>query len=206
MPGPVGSHHAVAPRARVRSDGPPGDGYFYPRETLEILGMPDLNYSQLRAVFRLVRVQAGFAPPPGRVEVGSGGRGEWARFSLLDIAGARVALQLASAPAHSGRPTRRLQLKPVWDACLALRAAGFDNPLLDVPLERSGRRVLAFIDGGLIDPLTKQQALDIARSRTSGFLEDRNLEDAELSHRLECEAVRAGASMTVHTNDESPNS
>lgn len=185
----------VQPRRRIRDDGPPGDGYFYPREALEILGVAGLDYAQLRRVFVIAREQAGFGVRPGRMPACEPTRGEWARFSLLDIAAARVLIRLASAPPGSGRATSRLQLEPVRRACQALRSVGFDNPLLDVPMERNGRKVLAFINGDLIDPVSGQHALDLAFDRTRGFLEDAGLADAELRERVARDAQRLAGPM-----------
>lgn len=175
MPGRVAEHREVAPRVRVRADGPDGDGCFYPREAVEILGLSELDYRQLRRLYKLVRKQAGYKEVKGRL---------WARFSLLDLAAMRVAVELAAPDAGAERRGQRLQLAPVEGACEALRSAGVENPLLDVRMERVGRKVFAVVEGHMVDPTSGQGVLDWSQQAARNFLVARELEVASLDVAL----------------------
>jgi hypothetical protein len=158
VPGRVADHAEVSPRLRVRPDGPEGDGYFFPREAVAILGAEHLDYRQIKRLFRLARTQAGLSVPGG-----------WSRFSLLDLAAMRVALDLAT-PGEGSSGAERLQLAPVERACEALRRIGVANPLLDVRMERMGRRVFAVVDGEVLDPTNGQMVLAWSQEAARSFL------------------------------------
>lgn len=149
-----------APRPRTRDD-LPGEGYLFPGEVAEMLGCRDIDYRQLRRLFRLVRTQAG-APVRD---------GKWARFTLKDVAALRVALDLSGGSSALERG-KHLQVAPLEHACRALRAQGVSNPLLDVPMKRSGTVVFAEIDGVLFDPLNGQLTLKDSRDVLQRYVED----------------------------------
>jgi hypothetical protein len=134
---------APAQRLRDRED----DGYFYPREIVEMLELADVDYHQLRRLFEVVRKQAGTAIPEG-----------WSRYSLLDIAALKILIDLCGGVSALQRG-RRLRVGPVDEACQALRRQGFDNPLLDVRMMRDGDRVFAAVDASVLDPVSGQTAL-----------------------------------------------
>ncbi len=201
--GRVSEHREVAPRARLRESGP-GDGYFYPREVTAILGLHGIDYRQLRQLHTLVRDQAGLPHAPAE---------EWARFSLLDMAATIVAIRLALRDSiDRPRRGRRMQLGPVRRACMALREAGYANPLLDVPMERAGRTVFALVNGELVDPTTGQIALDLSSSQARavtfdqavGFMKDRAMEDPELLARLTSDSAPSGSPVQRPAVDRDP--
>lgn len=112
-----------------------------------MLGIDDVDYHQLRRLFRLVREQGGGAPNDG-----------WSRYTLTDIAALNIAIELCGGK-HALQPGRHLQIEPLRKACRALRQQGIANPLLEVRLERQGRKVFADVGGTLFDPQTGQTAL-----------------------------------------------
>jgi hypothetical protein len=143
----------------------------------EIVGCTELDYYQLRRLFRLVRYQAGREVTDSR----------WARYSLRDIAALRVVIELAGGRAAMRRG-RRLQLAAIEGACAALIAAGVTEPLLEVPLVRQGRAVFAVINGSIIDPTNGQTVLREAFESAAAWLADR---EATLLDRLREERDRA---------------
>lgn len=157
-----------APRPRVRPD-LPGEGYLFPGEVARLLGCEDVDYHQLRRLFRLVRAQVD-------AEVRER---KWARYSLLDVAALRIALELCGGVEALG-PGRRLSIAPVDEACRLLRARGVNNPLLDVPMRRHGRTVLVEIDGMLFNPGNGQLVLRNTSSLIRDFV-DRGLAEIEAS-------------------------
>lgn len=148
MPDRLRDHGTVPPLDRVRDL--PADGYFFPNEVAHMLRIVDIDYHQLRRLFRLVREQSGTTLNTG-----------WSRYTLTDIAAVEVAIRLCGGKDKLGRG-RRLRIKPVQDACMALHQQGIANPLLDVPLARQGQRILAYVGGTLYDPVTGQTALRAA--------------------------------------------
>ena len=155
-----------APRPRVRPD-LPGEGYLFPGEVARLLGCENADYHQLRRLFRLVRTQV-----DGEVR-----ERKWARYSLLDVAALRIALDLCGGT-DALSPGRRLSIAPLDEACRLLRARGVNNPLLDVPMRRHGRTVLVEIDGMLFNPRNGQLVLRATSSLIHDFV-NRDLEDLE---------------------------
>src|ERR1700674_1575884 len=152
------------PRSRL-SEKP---GYFYPAEVARILGWANADYAQMRAVLKLVRPQA---RQPDR---------KWARYDVSDLASIRIAIELAGGVGVLA-PGRRLRLRPIHEACVALRLAGFERPLLEVPLARHGRRVVALVKGVVFEPTTgqlvaRQVSADIEQLLTTHQLEGDVLE------------------------------
>jgi hypothetical protein len=136
-----------------------GDGasYFYAAEVVRVLDLQGIDYSQLRRILRLAR------PPdaqPGR---------RWARFTFEDLVAIRLAVRLAGGTAALSTG-RRLQLAELERACARLRALGIANPLLEVPLHRAGRSIVAEIDGVTFRPATGQLSLTDTRARVNDFL------------------------------------
>ena len=156
MADPLSAHGPKAPARRVRDL--PGDGYYFPGEVADLLGVRAADYHQLRRLFRLVRRHSATPVPAGDRS--------WSRYTLTDIAAIQVALAICGGPevlAHG----RRLRLAPLERACQALSDLGIANPLLDVRLQIQGRQVLASIDGVVFDPVTGQTALsDVLRLLT----------------------------------------
>jgi len=153
----IENHGAQAPRTRIR----PGllVAEFFPGEVARLLGLNGIDYAQLREMHKVGRLSRGL-PAPGR---------GWARFSLADLATLEVLLTLGG-----GRGAllagRRLVLGDVTATCDSLRGLGFDNPLLQVPLAREGRRILARVDGFVFEPATGQLVLASAWQRVDAFL------------------------------------
>jgi hypothetical protein len=136
-----------------------GDGaaYFYAAEVVRILGLQGIDYTQLRRILRLAR-RPDAAPDR-----------KWARFTFEDLVAIRVAVSLAggSAALSAGR---RLQLAELERACARLRALGVTNPLLEVPLRREGRTIVAQVDGVTFRPATGQLSLTDTSTRVYDFL------------------------------------
>lgn len=134
-----------------------GATYFYAAEVVRILGLDGIDYAQLRRLLRLVRPAD--AQPSRR----------WARFSFDDLVGLRVALRLAGGM-EALAEGRRLQLAELERTCARLRQLGIARPLLDVPLRREGRAIVAEVDGVTFRPTTGQLALTDISSRVGDFL------------------------------------
>jgi hypothetical protein len=148
------------PRPRTRDD-LPGEGYLFPGEVAELLDCGDIDYHQLRRLFRLVRTQAG-------VQVRTR---KWARYTLKDVAALRIALELCGGSDALARG-KHLQMAALEHACTALRVQGVANPLLDVPLHRMGAIIVAEINGVLFDPTSGQTTLRDSRDRLQQYLDD----------------------------------
>lgn len=152
---------------------------FFPGEVARLLGLDGVDYSQLRRLFILARTLRGETPP---------NRG-WSRFTLADLAATEVLVALGG-----GREVlasgRRLILGRVELTCLALREMGFDNPLLQVPLARDGRRILARVDGYVFEPVSGQLTIEETGRKVSEFLEQRMIEDREVRSAIRAERSR----------------
>ncbi|MBN7535249.1 hypothetical protein I3U85_13715 [Mycobacteroides abscessus subsp. abscessus] len=155
------NHDAVSPRKRVRNRA--DDGYFYPGEVAEMLGVRSIDYHQLRGLFHLIREQSGG---------GETTRG-WSRYTLTDVAALRVALDLCGG-ADALQKGRHLRLGNLAAVCRALRAQGIANPLLDVQLRRQRSRVYAVIRGTMFDPLTGQTVLADTTTIVTRYVQDEN--------------------------------
>ncbi|MGH2719532.1 MAG: hypothetical protein ACRDJU_13280 [Actinomycetota bacterium] len=152
----------MAPRTPDCTTKPPsaradGAAYFYPTEVVRILGLRGIDYAQLRRLLRLVR-PAGSQPSRG-----------WARYSFEDLVAVRVAVGLAGGREALAQG-RRLQIAEVERACARLHELGIARPLLEVPLRREGRAVLAECQGMTFRPATGQLALTEVSDRIHEFL------------------------------------
>lgn len=174
-----------SPRPRVPEE-PGQDGYFFPGEVAELLGCRDIDYHQLRRLFRLVRIQAAV---PVRER-------KWARFTLRDIAALRIALNLCGGVAALDEG-RHLRIAPLERACAALRDQGVVNPLLDVPMRREGIIVFAEIDGQLFNPVNGQMRLDEARDMVTEYLAGLEFKVPTLERRRMVRALRSEAKHPV---------
>jgi hypothetical protein len=134
-----------------------GAAYFYAAEVVGILGLEGIDYAQLRRLLRLVR------PPDAQPSR------SWARFSFEDLAGIRVALRLAGGT-EALADGKRLQIAELERTCSRLRQLGIARPLLDVPLRREGRAIVAEVDGVTFRPVTGQLALTDISNRVGAFL------------------------------------
>jgi hypothetical protein len=74
---------------------------------------------------------------------------------------------------------------------------GFDNPLLQVPLKREGRQILAKVDQYVFEPSTGQLVIEDAGDRIDRFLELRIIEDQEVRA-----AIHAERESVRHTSSE----
>lgn len=147
---------------------------FRPHDLPELLGIADLDYRQLRKLYELARWQGGRSVAPG-----------WAQMSVRDISAMGVAAELALTSVNTLPLTRpRMMLKPVVDACQALLGRGVIEPLLTVRMQRVGRRVLAVVDGTVMDPTTGQIALDIALASTQSLIGGESVAGFLPSHNL----------------------
>jgi len=170
----VHDHQERAPARRVRDAGEHADGYFFPGEVARLLELDGVDYHQLRRIFRLVREQAGLKDAAGR---------QWSRFSFRDLARTEAVLRVCGGREALG-PDRKTNLTGIKQACAALRGQGFTDPLLQVPLVRQGRRILALVDGAILDPVTGQLLLQAVSVRTELFLAERAISDPSLREAL----------------------
>lgn len=174
----------MAPRAEKRQLRSPrkrtaGDGYFFPNEAVKILRLERVDYYQLRRLFELVRDASG-KPYRG---------GKWARFSFQDLAALRVAIDLAGGT-QALRKGRRLQLKPIADACQALRLRfGLSSPLTQARLYREGRTVVAELAGLHFVP-------------QSGQIVFSGLGVAARRHVVACDSPKGLAKVLKHLHDD----
>lgn len=139
------------PKARVASDSAV-EGYFYAGEATRILRLDDIDYQQVRRLFRFVREQAG-------TPLNSDDGRKWARFTISDLACMESLVHLCggrAALAHG----RRLRIRPIRLACEWLRAQGIDNPLLQVPMIRVGDQVFAVLDGNVVHARSSQLVIE----------------------------------------------
>ena len=187
----VRRHAETAPKRRVRSN--PAVAEFFPGEAARLLGLGMIDYAQLRELFRLARVARG--------DEGIG-RG-WSRFSLADLAAVEILVELGGGR-EALAEGRRLVLGDVQATCVALRLMGFDDPLLQVPLARDGRRILARVDAFVLEPRTGQLVLETAWQHVDAFLRERAIASSELRSVISAERrrVRPSRKRTLPVSDE----
>lgn len=151
MPDRVEQHDDLQPRRRVRPE-VDSDGHFFPGEAARLIGVPGLDYRQLRDIFQLVREQAGtaFADPKS-----------WSRYSYVDLAGAIEVVRLCidTDALDAGRKPR-LRLARLRRACLQLRKQGLSNPLLQAKLDLVDGQIVAQIQGLTFNPRNGQLLLE----------------------------------------------
>lgn len=186
----VADHRERSPASRR---GVAASAEFFPGEAARLLGLDGVDYSQLRQLYLLARRLRG-APSPGR---------GWSRFELADLAAVEVLVSLGGGRERLARG-RRLVLGQLEATCLALADLGFDDPLLQVPLSRDGRRILAKIDGYVFEPATGQLVIDGAAERVNAFLEDRLIDDRAVraAIRAECRRLRPHRRRTLAVDQE----
>jgi hypothetical protein len=180
MAGQVRLRGIKEPADRTPSDRPE-EGQFFPREVVQILGIPFIDYQQLRTLYGIARQQAGHAKP-GR---------QWARYSVTDIACIERLIQIGGGPtalAKGQGPRFRIDSAPLLETCRALREMGYQNPLLEVVIVRQGRQYLAEVSGSLFNPATGQQTLDRAMGGVGMYLGPQI--DERLAERLQDGARR----------------
>ncbi len=177
MPRRVSQSHPTAPASRVADQGDL-DGYFYAGEAAKILKLDHIDYSQIRTLFRFVREQAG-------VPVSDVDR-RWSRFTLTDLTCMEALVDLCGGRAALGRG-RRLRLKPVRRACEWLRAQGISNPLLQIPMSRTGDQVFVLVDGAMVQPGTGQVVLTNMIEIVRDYVRDELETDDRLSAAITAE-------------------
>ena len=173
----ISEHAELRPAERTR--GGLVEAHFFPGEVARLLRLGDIDYSCLRRLFVLARTTRGEEPPSP----------SWARFNLTDLAATEVLVSLGGGR-ECLQPGRRLVLGDIEPACEALRAMGIGNPLLDVPLARSGRRILALVGKYVLTPSTGQLALDYAQDQVEQFLRVRLIEDRAVRAAIRAERRR----------------
>lgn len=161
----------------MRSD--PAQAVFFPGEVARLLRLDGIDYAQLRQLYVLARVLRG-EPTPGR---------QWARFSLADLAATEVLVSLGGGR-HALTRGRRLVLGEIEATCAALTAMGFDNPLLQVPMTRDGRRILARVGAYILEPATGQLVLATVDASIEAFLAERLITDAKVRSAIRAERNR----------------
>ena len=166
---------------------------FFPGEAARLLGLGAIDYAQLRELFRLARLARGSA---------STGRG-WSRFSLADLAAVEVLVELGGGR-EALEEGRRLVLGDIEATCVALRRMGFDDPLLQIPLARDGRRILARVNAFVFEPTSGQLVLETTWQHVETFLEDRAISSREVRKAISEERRRSRPTkrQTLQASDE----
>ena len=187
----VSNHRERAPRARLRSDLAAAE--FFPGEVARLLGLEGVDYAQLRDLHRIGRRARGLATP-GR---------KWARYTLADLAAVEVLVTLGGGRDALSKG-RRLVLGDIVRTCDALRGLGFDNPLLQVPMARDGRRILARVNGFVLEPTTGQLVLESAWHQVDAFLEARLITNRQVRKaiRTERHSMRLPRRRVLQASDE----
>lgn len=126
--------------------------FFYPGELVHALGLEKIDYRQLRELLALVRGN-------NEAELDAG----WAKYSLAEVAGMRLALELCGAYGVDLGRRRYLRVAPLKAACASLRSLGIVNPLPEVPMVRHRKWIVAQVQGFLVDPSSGQMILGEAR-------------------------------------------
>lgn len=173
----VHGHLEKRPAERIASD--VAEAAFFPGEVARLLGLDGIEYDQLRRMFVLSRVLRG-EPSPGR---------KWSRFTLGDLAATEVLLRLGGGREQLALG-RHLILGDVERACKALIDLGVQNPLLQVPMARDGRRILARVGEYVIEPVSGQLALEDAGQRVDQFLQERLIKDRTVRAAIRAERRR----------------
>lgn len=186
MPSRLANHEPRRPKWRI-DHARPDEGHFFPGELGLLLGVPEINHRQLRAIHGLVRHQAG-NPIPKDVDQRGSPRDKawrWSRFTFLDVIATREVVRLCLEP--DGTLPNRLRLHRIRVACDALRTIGFINPLVELDLEIHGGQVVVRTSDTLIDAKTGQARFDSAEAdlRQYGLMEDEQL--VELLNRVRSE-------------------
>jgi hypothetical protein len=159
---------------------------YFPGEVVRLLQLGDIAYEQLRRIYVL-----------GRKARGAPIKSGWARFDAEDLASAEVIVELGG-----GRKRlvdgRRLVLSDVAEACAKLREMGFSNPLLEVPLARQGRTIMALVGSHVYAPTTDQLAFafvgaDVGRAVAQRQSDDREIRRAERMIRSQRDRRRSAA-------------
>lgn len=158
---------------------------FFPNEVARALSIERIDYAQLRRFYRLIRNPSGSA----ELDVALG-RG-WARFSFTDMACLVVAIDCCGGPPALA-PGRHLTIVGLREACASLYRQGFPVPLLNVGLERIGRRIVAEVNGVLVDPISGQLAIEAVAERvsSSGYFSRSLVRDPRLAEALQAEIAR----------------
>lgn len=143
----VSGRQAVHPADTRALEASPAREFYYASEVVPLLGVERIDYHQLRVLLRIVR-RADDQPEDSR----------WLRFSLADVASLRIAIDLVGGT-DAFSPGRRIRLSPLRDAVKALHDLGIQHPLIEVPLAIHGGRVIAQIQGQLVDPTSGQSVL-----------------------------------------------
>ena len=177
MSGKLRDHFERAPSQRIHDVR--AEVVFFPGEVARLLGLTDIDYSQLRRLFLLARVLRGDPAPPRA----------WSCFTVADLASTEVLVGLGGGRERLAQG-RRLTFVNLEATCLALRDMGFDNPLLQVPLARNGRRILARVDSYIFEPSSGQMMLDQTGVLIDRFLEQRIIEDREVRSAIRRERRR----------------
>jgi hypothetical protein len=173
----VHDHVERSPSRRLR--GTSAEAVFFPGEVARLLGLDGIDYSQLRRLFMLARTLRGETPPPG----------SWSCFTLADLASAEVLVALAGGRERLALG-RRLAFGNVEQACVALRQMGFEHPLLQVPLAREGRTILARVDAYVFEPASGQLTLEQTEEQVNLFLEQRIIKDRDVRAAIRAERRR----------------
>jgi hypothetical protein len=156
----IASRTAVVPSTRIPRTESPDEGYFYPGEVVRMIGLEGADYRQLRTLFRLARASIDL-PLPAPAD----GNAKWSRFTLTDISRILVLVELTGGRKVVNREIKgRLYFDGIQEACRQLRDLGFTDPLLQVPMRRRGRSVVAIVEDVLIDMNTGQTLFDTAES------------------------------------------
>lgn len=156
------------------------------KDVVALLGLEGIDYGQIRELYKFIRSQAG-------TPLEKGDR-RWARFSPVDIACMDALIPLCGG-VEALAEKRRLRVVPVRRACIWLRAVGFTNPLLEVPMKREGDRVYVWVDGLVVESVSNQMVLNMPESVEVSYVTSADGADDDtrlLVERARQEAQRRG--------------
>lgn len=173
------------PKARIAADSTT-DGYFYAGEAARILGLDELDYQQVRRLFVFVREQSGTPLQESHER-------RWARFTIRDLACMEALVELCGGK-EALKEGRRLRIQPVRRACTWLREQGVTNPLLQVPMIRTGDQVFVVLHDTVIQLASGQLVLEGMIELVSNHLGNELDIDRDLLAAIDAERALAASS------------
>lgn len=179
MPDRLSKHQPRAPLDRFKQVNSRFIGHLFPGEVADALTMRNIDYAELRRLYRLIRQQDDH-PVDGRT---------WSRYTFADVAALMMVLELCGG--HEAlMPGRRLNHRNVALACEALISQGIRTPLLSVRLVRRGWAIYAEVGGVLLDPRNGQLLLEQAAAEIDSYFDHTFLKDPDLAQALTLEIRR----------------
>jgi hypothetical protein len=177
----VSEFAAAVPISRVTDAS--DTGYFFAGEAARMLGVENIRYGQLRAIYDLVREQAGITATEEE-------KRKWARFTSTDLAAALEVVRICvDRVGLENKAGVRIALVHLKRACTRLRRQGLSNPLLQARLDYIDGRVVAHMNGVTFDTSNGQILVEDAIERIEKWLSGRAI-DPKLRELVERERLQ----------------